>query len=98
MKLSKYCEELGLPTVAYFAEKLNRTPNYFGDLVKKATGQSAQDYILDQIAEVAKHKIFDIQKSVKEISHELGFKYPQHFIRFFRTRTGQTPTEYRNLN
>lgn len=91
-------QEVTLPTVAYFAEQLNISANYFGDLVKKSTGQSAHEYILTQIAEIAKTKIWDTRKSIKQISYELGFKYPQHFIRFFRTRTSQTPNEYRSLN
>ena len=91
-------KDLGLPSVAYFAEQLHLSPNYFGDIVKRETGQSAQDYILSKVIDVAKEKVFDTQKSIKEISYELGFKYPQHFIRLFRTKIGVTPNEYRHLN
>ena len=35
----------GLPSVRYFASKICLSPNYFGDLVKKETGKSAQEYI-----------------------------------------------------
>jgi AraC family transcriptional regulator, transcriptional activator of pobA len=91
-------KDLGLPSVAYFAEQLHLSPNYFGDLVKRETGQSAQDYILSKVIDVAKEKVFDTQKSIKEISYELGFKYPQHFIRLFKTKIGVTPNEYRHLN
>ena len=35
----------GLPSVAYCAEKLNLSSNYFGDLIKKQTGKSAQEYM-----------------------------------------------------
>jgi len=45
---------------------------------------------------VAKEKIFDASKSVSEIAYELGFKYPQHFTRFFKQQVGSTPNEYRN--
>jgi AraC family transcriptional regulator, transcriptional activator of pobA len=91
-------KDLNLPSVAYFAEQLHLSPNYFGDLVKRETGQSAQDYILSKVIDVAKEKVFDSQKSIKEISYELGFKYPQHFIRLFKTKLGVTPNEYRHLN
>lgn len=90
--------ELGIPSVNYFAEQQNLSPNYFGDLVKKETGKNAQEYIQGKIIEMAKEKIFDPEKSISEIAFELGFKYPQHFTRFFKNKVGYTPNEYRNLN
>jgi AraC family transcriptional activator of pobA len=91
-------QSIGLPSVAWCAGKLNLSANYFGDLVKKETGKSAQEYIQSKIIEVAKEKIFDGDKSVSEIAYELGFKYPQHFSRLFKQRVGYTPNEYRTLN
>jgi AraC-like DNA-binding protein len=91
-------QTFGLPSVASCAAELNLSPNYFGDLVKKETGKSAQEYIQSKIIDVAKEKIFDHSKSVNEIAYELGFKYPQHFTRLFKQRVGHTPNEYRALN
>lgn len=90
--------DLGIPSVSYFAEEQCLSPNYFGDLVKKETGKSAQEYIQAKVIEVAKEKIFDPDKSVSEIAYELGFKYPQHFSRMFKKETGVAPSEFRNLN
>ena len=45
-----------------------------------------------------KEKIFDVNKSLSEITYELGFKYPQHFTRLFKQKVGHTPNEYRMLN
>ncbi len=86
---------VGLPTVAYCAGELNLSPKYFGDLIKKETGQSALEYIQFKVIEVAKEKIFDGSKTINEVAYELGFKYPQHFSRVFKQRVGQTPNEYR---
>ncbi len=91
-------QTLGLPSVNYCAEQMNLSPNYFGDLIKKETGHTAQEYIQDKIIEVAKERVFDTSKSIGELSYELGFKYPQHFTRLFKQRVGQTPLEYRSLN
>ena len=90
--------ELGTPSVSYFAKEQNLSSNYFGDLIKKETGKSANEHIQDKLIEIAKHKIFDPDKSLSEIAFELGFKYPQHFTRLFKQRTGQSPSEYRSLN
>ena len=95
---SEKTQELGLPYVGYFAEQLNLSANYFGDLIKKETGKSAQEHIHLKIMDVAKDRIFDTDKSVSEIAFELGFKYPQHFSRVFKKSTGFTPNEYRSLN
>jgi AraC-like DNA-binding protein len=88
----------GLPSVAYFAETLHLSANYFGDLIKKETGKSAKEYIQDKIIDVAKNKTFGAAKTVNEIAYELGFKYPQHFTRLFKQRVGCTPNEYKSLN
>ncbi len=89
-------QKLGLPSVAYFAEELHLSSNYFGDLIKKETGKTAKEYIQHKIIDVAKNKTFDADKTVNEIAYELGFKYPQHFIRLFKKRVGITPNEYKN--
>jgi AraC family transcriptional activator of pobA len=88
----------GLPSVAYCANELNLSANYFGDLIKKETSRSAQEYIQGKVIDVAKERIFDQSKSVSQIAYELGFKYPQHFTRFFKQRVGQSPNEYRMPN
>jgi AraC family transcriptional activator of pobA len=89
---------LGLPAVGYFADQLHLSANYFGDLIKKETGQPAQEHIQSKLIEVAKQKIFEHNKSMSQIAYELGFKYPQHFTRVFKQRVGHTPLEYMTLN
>ncbi|MNK06788.1 HTH-type transcriptional activator Btr [compost metagenome] len=91
-------QNIGLPSVAYCAQELNLSANYFGDLIKKETGQSAQEYIQTKVIDVAKELIFDQRKSLSEIAYELGFKYPQHFTRLFKQKVGVSPKEYRVLN
>ena len=88
----------GLPSVALFADKLNLSSNYFGDLVKRETGITAQEYIQGKLIDVAKEKVFDPDKSISEIAYELGFKYPQHFSRLFKNKTGVSPNDFRSLN
>ena len=72
--------------------------NYFGDLVKKETGKSAQEYIQNILIETAKDRLYDTSLSIGEIAYGLGFQYPQHFSRMFKKSVGYTPNEYRQQN
>ncbi|MCF2518840.1 AraC family transcriptional regulator [Dyadobacter sp. CY351] len=90
--------ENGLPSVAWCAAELNLSANYFGDVIKKETGKTAQEYIQAKVIDIAKERIFDLEKSVAQVAYDLGFKYPQHFTRLFKQRVGCTPNEYRVLN
>ncbi|PZP41267.1 MAG: AraC family transcriptional regulator [Pseudopedobacter saltans] len=91
-------QNVGLPSVSFCADELHLSSNYFGDLIKKETGKSAQEFIQSKVIDVAKERIFSIDKSISEVAYELGFKYPQHFTRLFKQRTGMTPIEYKHLN
>lgn len=85
----------GLPSVAYCAEKMNLSANYFGDLVKKETGKSALEYIQAKVIDLAKEKICTPNKTISEIAYEIGYRYPQHFTRLFKEKVGMSPNEYR---
>lgn len=85
----------GLPSVAYFADKCCYSTKYFGELVKTETGRTARDFINDRLLRAAKQLLADEELSISQVSQELGFEYPQHFVRFFKSQTGKTPSEYR---
>ena len=90
--------EIGLPSVAYCADELNLSANYFGDLIRKETGKSAKEYIQSKIIDVAKDELVESDKTINEIAYELGFKYPQHFSRMFKKTAGTSPGENRTKN
>lgn len=85
----------GLPSVRYFAERCFLSPNYFGDLVKKETGKTPQEYIQSKIIELAKEELLYSEKPVNEVAYRLGFQYSQHFNRYFKKHVGLTPSQYR---
>ena len=85
----------GLPTVAYFAEKAFLSPGYFGDLIKKETGLTAQRYIQNKIIDLSKQYVMDPNLTINQVAYKLGFQYPQHFTRLFKQQVGVTPSEYR---
>lgn len=88
----------GLPTVSYFADRLNLSAGYFGELVKTSTGVTAKDMISERLVTAARELLNDLSLSVSQVGDMLGFEYPQHFVRFFKRRTGRTPKEYRTIS
>ena len=96
--LRDYYEEklqltLGIPTVQYCADKLCMSSNYFGDMVKRMTGDTASDYIRQYIIQRAKNELAT-GEGIAQVAYELGFEYPQHLSRMFKKQTGMTPSEY----
>ena len=83
----------GLPTVTYCASELAYSPRYFGDLVHKATGGTAIDYIHNYVINQAKSLLMQ-GHNINETSRLLGFDFPHHFTRLFKRITGLTPSEF----
>ena len=82
----------------YCAEQLCLSPNYFGDLIKRETGCTAQEHIRARLIDTAKELVFDGSRSIGDVAYMLGFKYPQHFTRLFKQVVGCSPQEYRKVN
>ena len=96
--LRNYFEEkkqlsLGIPTVQYCADKLCMSSNYFGDMIKKATGDTASNYIRQYVIQRVKNELAS-GASITQVADELGFEYPQHLSRMFKKLEGLTPSEY----
>jgi len=89
-------EDEGLPNVTGCASVMHLSPNYFSDLIKKETGKTALDFMHCTATAIAKDLIYDESLSLSEIAYRLGFKYPQHFSRFFKRNTGMSPKQYRD--
>lgn len=85
--------KFGIPTIQYMADKLCMSANYLGDLVKRATGETAGNHIRNFLVIQAKSGLA-AGKSISEVAYDIGLEYPQHLSRMFKRQTGQTPTEY----
>ena len=85
----------GLPSVKYFADRVFLSANYFGDMIRKQTGQTASEYIQNKLIERAKEALLCSDKTMSQIAYDLGFQYPQHFSRMFKRIAGCTPNEFR---
>ena len=84
-----------LPTVNYFADLANLSPGYFGDIIKKETGMTAQEIIARHLVDRAKRRLTESTDDISIVAYESGFQHPQHFSRMFKRITGLSPTQFR---
>lgn len=82
--------------VGFYADKLCLTPKYLSKLIKNATGKSAPEWIDQYVILEAKNLLKYSSVTIKEIVYRLNFPNQSVFYKFFKARTGMTPTEYRN--
>lgn len=87
--------EGGVPSVAYFAGLVNLSPGYFGDLVKRETGCSPQEFIARYLINIAKQRLATTDDDISIIAYDMGYQYPQHFSRKFKDMTDLSPSAYR---
>jgi AraC-like DNA-binding protein len=96
--LSETLSETGVPSIKQCGEAMNMSGSYLSDLLKIETGSSAKDHIHSHLIEKAKNSLLNSTSSISEIAYNLGFQYPQYFSKLFKSKTGNSPTEYRKLN
>jgi AraC-like DNA-binding protein len=82
----------GLPSVKYCAQELFLSPNYFGDLIRQMTGDSASNHIRRFLMQRAQ-MLLTSGHTIGETSDLLGFEYPQHFTRMFKKFYGYPPSK-----
>ncbi len=87
-----------IPNVQYFADKLNLSPNYLGDIVKHHTKRTAIETIHDHIIQKGKELLRRDRDNMSQIAYALGFEYPNNFSTFFKNHTQVTPSEFRSTN
>lgn len=87
--------ENGLPSVQYVSNQLNLSPRYLSDMLGSLTGQNTQQYIQNKLIERSKTLLSSTTLSVAEIAYKLGFEHPQSFSKLFKTKTNQSPVEFR---
>ncbi len=85
-------------SITELAEKFAISPNYFSTIFKKETGQTTVNYIKNLRLEKACEYLVRSDKSIAEISKEVGYEDSQYFFRVFKKSTSLTPLEYRRLH
>lgn len=87
-----------LITASDIASGLSMSTSYLSDLLRSLTGMNTQQHIHLYLIERAKGLLKTTDLSVSEIAYSLGFEYPQYFNRLFKSKTGQTPVAFRNMD
>lgn len=83
---------------AIYAQQLNISTPYLNECVKNATGYSVSYHIRQRVILEAKRLLYHSDKSVKEISSELGYDDYPYFSKLFTQTAGLTPLAFRNKN
>jgi len=85
----------GLPSVNVIAENLKVTPRYLSDLLRNLIGLNAQQFIHEKVIEKAKEYLAKDEMTTAEIAYYLGFEHPQSFNKLFKSKTNQSPSDYK---
>jgi AraC-like DNA-binding protein len=85
----------GLPSVRYVAGELNISVKYLNSLLKQLTGLTTQQHIHEKLIGKAKELLSTTDMTVGEIAYELGFEHSQSFSKLFKSKTRQSPLEFR---
>jgi AraC family transcriptional regulator, transcriptional activator of pobA len=83
--------------VAFYADRMCMTPKYLSSLIKDHSGRSAAEWIDQYLILEAKSLLKYSGKSVKEITDALHFSDSSFFCKYFKKKTGITPTEYKKM-
>jgi AraC-like DNA-binding protein len=83
-------------SVTNFANQLSVTPNYLNECVKSVSGKSAKEIINQIILIEAKSLLRQTSIPIKEIAFHLNFQDYSHFVKFFKSATDTSPSEFRN--
>ncbi|HEX7757628.1 MAG TPA: helix-turn-helix domain-containing protein [Niabella sp.] len=81
----------------WYADQLAVTPYYLNKLCRLHLNITATDMIHQKIMQEAKQQLRFSDKSVKEITFDLGFDELSNFSSFFKKKSGFRPTEYREV-
>ena len=85
----------GLPSVQYLSENLHVSKGYLASMLKSLTGLNTQQHIHEKLMAQAKERLANTLLTVSEIAYDLGFEHPQSFSKLFKSKTNQSPLEFR---
>ncbi len=83
-------------SISEIAAKINVNATYLGEVLKKATGKTPKEILSDRIILEARSLLNNTDMAINEIGYFLKFQDASNFTKFFKQKTGVSPSEYRN--
>lgn len=83
-------------SIGEYAYMLNITAGHLNRICKMIAGKSSKDVVSDFVLSQAKNLLKESVHSISEIAYQLHFESPAYFTRFFKSKVGQSPREYRH--
>lgn len=83
--------------VQEYAESLALSPSVLNKHVKRITGFTAGEIIIDRLLLQAKRLLIYSDLSHKEIAYRLNYEDPSYFSRIFKKKTSYSPSEFRKV-
>ncbi|HOS83809.1 MAG TPA: AraC family transcriptional regulator [Bacteroidales bacterium] len=82
-------------TLEQIASHVNMTVISFSRLIKNRTGKTFIEFLNDYRIQISIRMLMESSKTISEITDECGFCNQANFNRFFKLKTGYTPSEYK---
>ncbi len=82
--------------VAFYAEQLNVSPRYLGQVTRRIANRSPKSVIDERITTEIERLLTTTPHSLKEIASLMGFSSQAHLSRFFKKQRGVSPTKQKN--
>ena len=94
MNVDKYFKENR--KVEFYAQLIGISPKHLAHIIKKTTGKYPSEWLESYVVLESKKLLRSTDESVQNISYDLHFATPSHFVKFFKAKTGMTPKEFRD--
>ena len=94
MNVDKYFKENR--KVEFYAQLIGISPKHLAHIIKKTTGKYPSEWLESYVVLESKKLLKSTDESIQNISYDLHFATPSHFVKFFKAKTGMTPKEFRD--
>ncbi len=92
--MERYCSDLSIKTIA---AEVYLSPNYLGNIFKKCTGRSLNDFICQFRMEKAKELLQSPKCRVSKVAAQIGIPNTSYFCMLFKETYGIAPGEYQEM-